>query len=320
MAGHDVCGSAATGSGKTAAFLLPVLERLLYRPAKHAATRVLVVTPTRELAVQCHVVCKKLGQFTDITAGLIVGGLSLKVQAAELRARPDIVICTPGRMIDHVRNTASVHLDDIDVLVLDEADRLLEMGFMDEVEELVRMCPAGRQTLLFSATMTSEVDKLAKVSLNKPVRVSTDPLFDLADRLSQEFVRIKPSRIHDREPIVCSLLSRSFPSGVIVFTRTKRVAHRLMILLSLLGMKCGELHGDLTQRQRLEALENFREATIDILIVMDLAARGLDIQGVKTVINFEMPRDLTTYVHRVGRMARAGRGGCAVTLIEERHR
>ena len=174
MAGRDVCASAVTGSGKTAAFVLPFLERLLYRPKDIAAIRVVVVTPTRELATQIFMVLQKLAQFTDITCCLICGGKKdVKSQEVTLRNRPDVIVCTPGRIIDHLRNSQSVSLDDWDVLVLDEVDRLLDLGFQEELEELVRHCPTARQTLLFSATMTPKVEDLAKLSLKKPVRVKT---------------------------------------------------------------------------------------------------------------------------------------------------
>lgn len=322
LAGHDVCGSAVTGSGKTAAYLLPILERLLYRPARVAAIRVLVLVPTRELATQVHSMCTQLAQFcSGIRACCIVGGLSLKAQEQELRSRPDVVVATPGRMLDHIRNSMAVHVDDVDVLVLDEADRLLEMGFEAEVTEVVKACPVGRQTMLFSATMTARVETLAKLSLRKPVRVTADPLYDMASRLVQEFVRIRPGKEGDREAIVLSLLVRSFKGpGVLIFTSHKRTAHRLAILMGLAGLSCAELHGNLTQRQRLEALELFREQKVDYLVATDLAGRGLDISGVRVVINMEMPKEMTSYVHRVGRTARAGRAGVAVTLVSEHQR
>jgi len=320
MAGRDVCGSAETGSGKTAAFLLPVLERLLYRDKRIAAIRCVVMSPTRELASQTWSMLKELNKYTDVRSCLVVGGLSVKAQEAELRTRPDVVICTPGRMIDHLRNSMSVHLDDVDILVMDEADRLLELGFTEEVEEVVKACPKGRQTLMFSATMTDDVDKLAKMSLKRPVRVSADPLYDLSQRLVQEFIRVRDDREDDREAIMVSLVTRSFKKGTIVFFQRKKRAHRAAILLGLAGVNVGELHGNLTQRQRLEALEAFRTGTIDVLVATDLAGRGLDIDGVKFVINFEMPSDIRAYVHRVGRTARAGRGGTSVTLVGEKGR
>jgi ATP-dependent RNA helicase DDX27 len=322
LAGHDLCGSAVTGSGKTAAYLLPILERLLYKPARIAATRVLILVPTRELATQVHSMAQQLARHcASIRCCLVVGGLALKPQEAELRTRPDIVVATPGRVLDHIRNSMAVHVDDVDVLVLDEADRLLEMGFEAEVTEIVRSCPPGRQTMLFSATMTAKVETLVKLSLRKPVRITADPLYDMASRLVQEFVRVRAGRDGDREAMLLALLTRSFPGpGVLVFASHKRDAHRLAILLGLAGLSASELHGNLTQRQRLEALEEFRESSVDYLIATDLAGRGLDISGVKVVINLEMPRDMATYVHRVGRTARAGRAGVSVTLVSEGQR
>lgn len=232
----------------------------------------------------------------------------------------DIVVATPGRLIDHVRNTQSVDLDNIEILILDEADRLLEMGFTEEVMEVVKFCPKSRQTLLFSATLTTSVNQLVELSLNRPVRVSADPLFDMAARLTQEFVRIRESRESDREAILLALCTRTFKSQVIIFFKRKVRAHRLSILFGMTGLKAAELHGNLTQTQRLESLQLFRDRKVDFLLCTDVASRGLDIQGVQVIINFEMPRDLTTYVHRVGRTARAGRGGKAVTLTGERQR
>eukprot|EP00752_Nemacystus_decipiens_P008413 g7522.t1 len=321
LAGRDVCASATTGSGKTAAFLLPILERLLYRPKKVAVTRVMIITPTRELGVQIHSMCRSLSQFTDISCALVVGGnKNLKAQEAELRARPDIVVCTPGRMVDHLTNSASVHMDDVEILVLDEADRLLELGFQEEVAELVKSCPVGRQTLLFSATMNTKVDDLVSLALNKPVRVRASPTNSAPQRLVQEFVRIRQSREQDREAILLSLLSRTFKTKAIVFFDTKVLAHRLNIVLGIAGIRAAELHGNLAMTQRLEALDRFKRGEVTVLVATDLAARGLDITGVHTVINFEMPRSADSYIHRVGRTARAGCGGRSVTLIGESRR
>ncbi|VAI21519.1 unnamed protein product [Triticum turgidum subsp. durum] len=257
LTGRDICGSAITGSGKTAAFSLPVLERLLFRPKRVPAIRVLILTPTRELAAQVHSMIEKLAQFTDIRCCLIVGGLPTKAQEVALRSNPDIVVATPGRIVDHLRNSLSVGLEDLAVLILDEADRLLELGFSVEIGELIRMCPKRRQTMLFSATMTEQIDELVKLSLNKPVRLEADP-------------------------------SLKRPA-----TLTEEVA------------------------QRLEALEQFKKQEADILIATDIAARGIDIVGVRTVINFACPRDVKTYLHRVGRTARAGREGYAVTFVTD---
>lgn len=320
LSGRDICGSAITGSGKTAAFALPTLERLLYRPKRIPAIRVLILTPTRELAVQVHSMIQKIAQFTDIRCCLVVGGLSTKTQEAALRSMPDIVVATPGRMIDHLRNSMSVDLDDLAVLILDEADRLLELGFNAEIRELVRLCPKRRQTMLFSATMTEEVDELIKLSLTRPLRLSADPSTKRPATLTEEVVRIRRMLEVNQEAVLLALCSKTFTSQVIIFSGTKQAAHRLKILFGLVGLKAAELHGNLTQTQRLDALEVFRKQQVDFLIATDVAARGLDIIGVKTVINFACPRDLTSYVHRVGRTARAGRQGYAVTFVTDNDR
>jgi len=320
LAGHDILANAATGSGKTAAFMLPVLERLLYRPRRVPVTRVLVLLPTRELAAQCHSMTQALAKHTDISVALILGGLNSTSQQAALRARPDIVIATPGRLIDHLRNSQHVYMEDVEVLILDEADRLLSEGFADELTELVKACPKSRQTLLFSATLNNEVLKLVDLSLNNPKRVSIDPVDAVVSTLSQEFVRLRNEREHDREAIVLALCKRSFLSKVIVFCPSKFDAHRMMIIFGLTGLRAAELHGNLTQTQRLEALDKFRLGEVNYLLCTDLAARGLDVQGVETVINMAMPNTLHQYIHRVGRTARAGRKGRSVTLIGEKDR
>ncbi|KAL9319766.1 hypothetical protein ACSQ67_011605 [Phaseolus vulgaris] len=321
LSGRDICGSAITGSGKTAAFALPTLERLLFRPKRMRAIRVLILTPTRELAVQVHSMIEKLAQFTDIRCCLVVGGLSTKVQEVALRTMPDIVVATPGRMIDHLRNAMSVDLDDLAVLILDEADRLLELGFSAEIQELVSSrVSQKRQTMLFSATMTEEVDELIKLSLSKPLRLSADPSTKRPTTLTEEVVRLRRMREVNQEAVLLAMCSKTFTSKVIIFSGTKQAAHRLKIIFGLAGLKAAELHGNLTQAQRLEALEQFRKQQVEFLVATDVAARGLDIIGVQTVINFSCPRDLTSYVHRVGRTARAGREGYAVTFVSDNDR
>ena len=319
LTGRDISGSAATGSGKTAAFTLPLLERLLHRPRRVNATYVLVLVPVRELAVQVHSMIQKLAQFTDVRAALVVGGLSSQVQAATLRGRPEVVVATPGRMIDHLHNTQSVGLEDLQVLVLDEADRLLEMGFQEEVREIVRACPTQRQTMLFSATMTDAVKELATLSLKDPVRLAADALEGGRGpmRLRHEVVRVRGALERAKEPLLLALCTRTFKDKTIIFSGTKQQAHRMKLLLGLAGLEASELHGDMTQAQRLESLEAFRKGEAAFLIATDVAARGLDILGVESVINFDCPRQLNTYVHRVGRTARAGRQGCAVTFVED---
>ncbi|XP_057291978.1 probable ATP-dependent RNA helicase DDX27 isoform X2 [Hydractinia symbiolongicarpus] len=320
LLGKDICACATTGSGKTAAFMLPILERLLFKPKQSSVSRVLVLVPTRELAIQVHSVSLSLAKHTNVQICIATGGLDSKTQEANLRKSPDIIIATPGRLIDHLHNAPSFDLQTIEILVLDEADRMLEEHFKDQMKELIRLCPRGRQTMLFSATMTDEVEELASLSLNRPVKLFVDHNTDVAKSLHQEFVRIRENREADRLAIVTALCCRSFNDHTLIFLQTKRLAHRLRIILGLFGLKAAELHGDLTQLQRIEALEKYKNNDVDILVATDLAARGLDIAGVKTVISYNMPTTIKSYIHRVGRTARAGKVGKSITLVGEKER
>ncbi|PWW76543.1 DEAD-domain-containing protein, partial [Tuber magnatum] len=320
LLGKDVVGGAVTGSGKTAAFVVPILERLLFRPKKIPISRVVILCPTRELAMQAHSVAVKLAAYTDIKFALAVGGLSLKVQEADLKKRPDVVIATPGRFIDHMRNSQGFSVESIEIVVMDEADRMLEDGFADELNEIINAIPKSRQTMLFSATMTDSVDKLIRLSLQRPVRIMVDTKLSTVKTLVQEFIRIRPQREHLRLAMLVFICREYFTARTIVFFRSKVFAHRVRIVFGLFGLKAAELHGSLSQEQRVRAVETFRDGKADFLLATDLASRGLDIKGVDVVINYEAPQSHEIYLHRVGRTARAGRQGRAVTLAAEADR
>lgn len=334
LGGRDVLGGAQTGSGKTLAFLLPILERLQYRAKGVAATRVLILLPTRELAVQCYNVCVRLSKFSDVAVALAAGGLPLKAQEAELRRQPDIVVATPGRLIDHLTNTPHFTLEAVDILVLDEADRMLADGFAAELEKILESCPSSRQTLLFSASINSDSDAgmealrdLARLSLSRPLQIMADREGTLATALSQEFVRVRAEHEHedDRLALLLSVCVRSVANGTglassracIVFMPTRELCHKFRLLLGLTGLRAVELQGALSQEERLAALSAFTTDAADFLVCTDVAARGLDIAGVQWVLNYSMPATYAQYLHRVGRTARAGRSGRALTLVGE---
>jgi ATP-dependent RNA helicase DDX27 len=249
MQGKDVVGGAETGSGKTAAFLIPILERLLYRPKKVPTTRVAIFMPTRELAVQCFNVATKLASFTDITFALMAGGFSSREQEAVLKTRPDVVIATPGRFIDHMHNTAAFQVEHLEILVLDEADRMLEEGFESQLNEILTTIPKSRQTMLFSATMTSSVDKLISIGMDKPVRLMVDAKKHTVAGLTQEFVRLRQGKEDKRLAYLMYICEKIYTDRVIIFFRQKKEAHRVRIVFALCGLKASELHGNMSQEQ-----------------------------------------------------------------------
>jgi ATP-dependent RNA helicase DDX27 len=256
LLGKDVVGGAVTGSGKTAAFVIPILERLLYRPKKVPTTRVAILMPTRELAVQCYNVAKKIAGFTDITFAQIVGGFSVREQEQVLKKRPDVIIATPGRFIDHMRNSPSFAVDTLEILVLDEADRMLEDGFADELNEILNTIPKSRQTMLFSATMTDDVDKLIRVGLNRPVRLLVDAKKQTVTGLVQEFIRLRQGREDKRLAYLMWLCEKVYTDRVIIFFRQKKEAHRVRVVFALCGLKAAELHGSMSQEQVRQLCES----------------------------------------------------------------
>ena len=318
--GYDLCCRAVTGSGKTGAYLLPMLQSFVERSTdkyQKQCIRYVVVLPTRELAVQCFNSLEQLSKGMTMGRCLVIGGLNVAAQQRELRNRPDAVVATPGRLIDSLRNAQGVSLDGLDILVLDEADRLLSLGFREQLEELLRFCPKKRQTLLLSATMTKEVNELASLSLDRPMNIDVGHVA-VSQNLTQEFVRLpqeEGAEDRSRLPLIVCLTTHEFKRGVIVFCKSKSRAQRVNVMLHLSGVSCAELHQEKTQTERLQALDDFRNRAVQVLVTTEVAARGLDIDGVRTVINYDLPTDITGYVHRVGRTARIGKSGRSVSFV-----
>jgi ATP-dependent RNA helicase RhlE len=316
MNGDDLIGCADTGTGKTAAFLLPILNRLLKTraaaPEERGYTRVLVLSPTRELAVQIADDVEGFSYHTDLTSIAVYGGVPMDQQERALKSGVDIVVATPGRLMDHMRNGA-VSFDKLDTLVLDEADRMMDMGFWPDVRRIVASLPdtAARQTLLFSATMPEEVMKLADEVLcdAKYVQIGTDG--GPAKSITHTVENVAAA--HKTEWLAKFLRRTDGP--VLVFVRTKSGAERLARKLAAFGLKAAALHADRTQQQRAQAVEGFRSGRYRVLVATDVAARGLDIDGITHVVNYEVPSNRETYVHRVGRTGRADATGTALTLV-----
>jgi ATP-dependent RNA helicase RhlE len=315
MNGDDLIGCAATGTGKTAAFLLPILNRMLRSraaaPDERGYTRVLILAPTRELCVQIADDVEGFTYHTDITSVAVYGGVEMGPQERALKSGVDIVIATPGRLLDHMR-TKTVNFDKLDTLVLDEADRMMDMGFWPDVRRIVQTLPdsAARQTLLFSATMAEEVMKLADELVVDAKYVQIGAQAGAANTITHT-VETVPSG--QKTEWLAKFLRRTH-GPVLVFVRTKSGADRLARKLASFGLKAAALHADRTQQQRTQAIEGFRSGTYRVLVATDVAARGLDIDGITHVVNYEVPTNRDTYVHRVGRTGRAEATGTALTL------
>lgn len=307
LEGRDVLGSAQTGTGKTAAFCIPMVTRLLKNPRGTA----IVMTPTRELASQViEVVNQLLGKGSPLRAALLIGGDSMPRQMAELRARPRIIVGTPGRINDHLeRGTLNLH--DANFLVLDETDRMLDMGFGIQIEKIVKFMPAVRQTLLFSATIPPEIMKMTTKYLNNPERVSVDNVAKAAPKIKQETIHVSEAEKHNT--LLDQLNART--GSIIIFVKTKRGADRMSERLNKVGHKADTIHGDLHQRKRERVIQSFRDKKFRILVATDIAARGLDIPHIEHVINYDLPQCPEDYIHRIGRTARAGAEGSALCLI-----
>src|SRR3954469_23027523 len=308
LKGRDIMGLAQTGTGKTAAFTLPIVDRLINGPRR---TRTLVLTPTRELCVQVEESVHKYARHAELNVASVYGGVPLEPQQKKLRAGVDIVVATPGRLIDHLERQ-NVVFDDLEVLVLDEADRMLDMGFAPQINRIVDQIPSYRQTLLFSATMPPEVEALARKYLRKPVVVQVGRRSGVANTVTHA---VYPVPGNKKAALLASLLEKGELDSVLVFVRTKHGADRVVRHLEGHGIEATAMHADKTQPQRVKALEDFKSGKVRVLVATDIAQRGLDISGISHVINYDVPQQAEDYVHRIGRTGRAAKEGDAFTFM-----
>jgi ATP-dependent RNA helicase RhlE len=310
LAGKDVLATAQTGTGKTAAFCLPMLDRL--HRCSGTGVRGLVLTPTRELAMQVESDLRAYGSHLRLKSSVVLGGIPMNRQIRDLRQQPAIVVATPGRLLDLLRQK-HVRLDRVEMLVLDEADRMLDMGFIQDVRLIVSQIPKNRQTLLFSATLSAEVKALASGMLREPVSIATTVSASVAAKIDQKVLFVDQA---DKASLLVDILRRDQVRRALVFTRTKHRADRLMRHLSRNGIRADAIHSNKSQNGRQRSLAAFDEGHIRVLVATDIVARGIDVEGISHVINYELPNDASSYVHRVGRTARAGSAGIALSFCD----
>jgi ATP-dependent RNA helicase RhlE len=311
LEGRDVLAGAQTGTGKTAGFTLPMLQRLQHGTVNRRRIRALVLTPTRELAAQVADSVRCYGQHLPFRAAVIYGGVSINTQIAKLRKGVDVVIATPGRLLDHLQQ-ATIDLSAIECLVLDEADRMLDMGFIRDIRKIMKVLPKDRQNLLFSATFSTEIRRLAADLLNAPTEISVATNGKPAEGIDQVVYQV--DRRRKRELLSHTIGAQNWRQ-VLVFTRTKHGASRLAAQLEADGLTSAAIHGNKSQAARVRALQEFKTGKVRVLVATDVAARGLDIERLPHVVNYELPHVPEDYVHRIGRTARAGRKGHAVSLV-----
>ncbi|MBI4756582.1 MAG: DEAD/DEAH box helicase [Betaproteobacteria bacterium] len=323
LAGRDVMGGAQTGTGKTAGFTLPLLQRLARHantsasPARHPV-RALLLTPTRELAIQVHDSVKEYGKYLPLRSTVLYGGVDIKPQNADLMRGMEVVVATPGRLLDHVQ-ARTISLNQVEVLVLDEADRMLDMGFIPDVRRILALLPAQRQSLMFSATFSGEIKKLADTMLRDPVLIEVARRNAVTETVTH---RVHAVAAEDKRALLVHIARARDLKQALVFCNTKFGASRLAVHLTQQGIATQAIHGDKNQQQRLEALEAFKSGQVQLLVATDVAARGLDIEDMPCVVNFELPFSPEDYIHRIGRTGRAGNTGEALSLMapEERPR
>ncbi|MEY8205245.1 MAG: DEAD/DEAH box helicase [Bermanella sp.] len=314
MAGNDIMVCAETGSGKTAAFVLPILHKLINKQAPDSGTRVLILAPTRELARQLFKQCEALAKYTSIEAGLITGGESFKFQAATFRKNPEIIVSTPGRLIDHLGRKPNL-MNDVEVLVLDEADRMLDMGFAEDVVAIAEHCDAQKQTMLFSATMNQKgIRHVIKQVLNAPTNITVDAIKGSHGNIKQQVMLADDDQHKDR--LLTWMLANETYRQCIIFSNTKAKTDELYHFLRYHKHKVGVLHGDMTQDERNHIMSRMQQGHVSVLVATDVASRGLDVKNIDLVINFDLPRSGDDYVHRIGRTGRAGEQGLAVSLVD----
>ncbi len=302
--GKDVIGIAQTGTGKTLAFCIPMIQRLSQTKGKG-----LVVLPTRELAIQAEEVFKAVGKSIGLRTALLIGGASMNNQLKDLKKNPHVLIVTPGRLIDHLQQR-KVDLRDVKVLVLDEADRMLDMGFAPQINQILKTVPSDRQTLLFSATMPPDIMKIASKYMELPISIEIAPSGTTAERVTQElFVVNREDKLKLLERIL-----QDFRGSVLVFSRTKHGASKITRTLKKIGHTAAEIHSDRSLSQRREALDGFKNGKYRVLVATDIAARGLDVKGIELVVNYDLPEHAEDYVHRIGRTGRAGEEGRAISI------
>ncbi len=311
LEGNDILAGAQTGTGKTAGFTLPLLQRLQHGQVNRRRIRALILTPTRELAAQVGESCRVYGKYLPFRTAVIFGGVSAKTQIDKLRKGVDIVVATPGRLLDHMQQ-GNIDLSAIEVLVLDEADRMLDMGFIRDIRKILKVLPAKRQNLLFSATFSDDIRHLAANTLNAPAEFQVTPVNSTVDRVSQIMHPVDKDR--KRELLSHRIGSQNWQQ-VLVFTRTKHGANRLAKQLESDGITATAIHGNKSQGARTRALKEFKDGSVRVLVATDIAARGLDIHLLPHVVNYELPHVPEDYVHRIGRTARAGNDGHAVSLV-----
>ncbi|MEQ5775010.1 DEAD/DEAH box helicase [Thalassospira sp. NFXS8] len=318
LEGKDLLGIAQTGTGKTAAFALPILDRLSKSEKRTAPRhcRVLVLAPTRELAAQIGDSFRAYGRFTKTTVAVVVGGVSPGPQIKAITPGVDVLVATPGRLLDHV-DSGKLKLDQVEVVVLDEADHMLDLGFLPPIRRVVKMLPKSRQNLFFSATMPTQIGQLAGDMLRDPVKVSVTPVSTTAERVNQSVYLIEASR---KRALLAELLDNPAFGRTLVFTRTKRGADRVARHLESCKISASAIHGNKSQNQRERALAAFKDGQVQVLVATDIAARGIDVDGVTHVVNYELPNVPESYVHRIGRTARAGAAGHAIAFCADDER